>query len=104
MSDRAFYLDAWYSASIWDQVAGDEEERDLWLERFTGFSILIAERQTSEEWIAEAMKRWCYRPPVSAHLIDNRKSGPPEVFWGPGPGGRLARRLADVVTAAWAVP
>lgn len=81
-------------------MASDPVVRDAFLERYTGLSILIQERQTVEEWIADTMKRWCYRPPVAVHLIDNHKQGPPDVWWGPGPGGRAARTLSEVVAAA----
>lgn len=94
-------LEAWYSHSLWDQVAEDPAERDAFLERFAGLSILIGEKQTVEEWVAERIKYWTHFAPVSAHLIDNRKTGPADVLWGPGPLGRTARRLASLVVAGW---
>ena len=86
-----------YELLLWERLARNPAERDRFLEEFTGLSLLIGERQTAEEWIAEAIERWCYRPPVSAHLIDNHSaSRVPDMFWGPGPAGRYARALARV--------
>ena len=94
-------IDAWYSGSVWSQVAEDEEARDLFLERFAGLSILIQERQTAAEWVRDTAKRWTYRPPISGHLINNHETGPADVWWGPGPGGCAARKLASLVTFAY---
>ena len=66
------------------------------------FWIDIEEReQDFETWWAEGKEAWCYRHPVSTHLIDNSLSGLPSVKWGPGPFGRWGRMGAQVMTMSW---
>ena len=88
-----------YKSDLWDTIAADPATLNAFLEEFAGlrFDLQLNRIQTTEEWIAETVKAWTYRPPISAHLIDNRASGPPVVFFGPGPGGRAARQLVEII-------
>lgn len=74
-----------YEMSLWDAVAHDAVEREAFLERYVGLAFAVGERETSEEWLAEAHDRWSYRPPVLGRMWtkdDNLRTGRPHVMLG----------------------
>lgn len=94
-----------YEMNLWDAVASDPVERDAFLARFPGLALDIDEYETSEEWLAAAHARWCYRPPVLGRMwtkTDNFRTGLPQILLGPGPIGKAARALVEGVTFQWA--
>lgn len=97
-----------YEMTLWEAVAHDPVERDAFLEQYAGLAVDIGERESAEDYIAEARKRWCYRPPVIGKTwtkADNHRTGLPEVNFGPGPIGEAGRQLIECITGEkWANP
>lgn len=87
--------------SMWDEIAADPVARESFLEEYQGLAVVIGEQQTDEEWVAESVEAWTYRPPVVGLVTASlSKSGPPDLWWGCGPGGQAGRAMAPFIFLA----